>query len=400
MQTVSKSLHERLLSEKHRLNVINKIRRGEIQYFSSLKWDEDAILLELHLQLPILPQVAISELYHRDETKTIVFKLKSNLVSIVLKLYLIGQRPAANADEALNYEIEIRYLKLFEELIQKSICPHYALGVGHSVLTASSMKGLIADSYIVENGKYMCLLGECADTSLWKLIQTQHISLQCLATLILQVVICLFITQDILPSFRHNDLHAANILIQNLESRDGHFRYDIYYDSYFWILKHCPYRCLIWDMYYASIAPQDTRGLSHLVPAKKELFNDKAASHTRTCQNQYFDLHKFFDSLHYILTCTNSKTPMYPEISKLIDFVLPQNLRCMSRNLSHEDKTAMRIWEIEHLSAKSLIENEFFNPFRRQPKASQTVIRVYKHPFVSERSQKAENVEVKENKQI
>ena len=372
--------HKDFVSEKYRLECIDRIRTNQIALFTRLQWKEDSLLSELEMELPIMQRVAINEIYRRKETKTIVYRLSVPECSVVLKIYHIGQFKSTGPNEATNYEIEIRYLKLFEELVQKSVLPHYALAVGHAVLTTNQIRSLLPKDLVVENANYMCLLGECGDTSLWKLLQKQTLSDYCLGALILQVVLALAIAQDLFPSWRHNDLHAGNILIQALHVKQGHVRYDMHGEHFYLNVGACPFRSLLWDMYYASTALSDTRGIPYLVPAKRELFHDPHSHNTRICHNQYFDLHRFFDAILFVLSSPGAKTQTSTELRQLIEHVVPFELQCMPKNLSHQEKMSLRIWEIQHVTPKLLLNHPYFAKYRAEPQDPYVLLRKYKHP--------------------
>jgi hypothetical protein len=365
--------HEGFLSEKYRLDAIRRVRQREICFFEDLSWTP-SLLCELSVKLPVLPEVKISELYRRELTKTVVYKLHLPACSLVAKIYPIRQDLKQQSDEAFNYQIEIRFLKLFEELICKSVCPHYALAVGHCVMSAEQLGSLLPADFKDATHKYMFLLAEHAECTLLEILRKTHLSEYCLGALVLQVVLCLYITQDILSSFRHNDLHLNNVLVQKLKAENAWAKYRVHQMDYFIDHNQCPFRCLLWDFFYAC---SDTRSLPLVVPIKKEIAKDAPqTTHTRTKPNAYIDLHTFFDALH----CVLHKKPISQGFRELLDFVVPERLIAVLKQKSRDE---MQIWN-EHLRTPlQVLEHEFFNRYRREPSPGFRLARTYVHPFVS-----------------
>jgi hypothetical protein len=157
-------------------------------------------------------------------------------------------------------------------------------------------------------------------------------------------------------------------------------KYTVNKQKYYLNIEDCPYRILLWDMYYSSIDELDASkySLSLVVPEKKQLFATKDKCQNRLCKNQYFDLHKFFDSLHYVLSI-DKKRHINPQLSNLIDLVVPDNLKCMSKGLTHKDKTDMRLWESLHITPIEVLQHEYFKCFSIPP-TRRTVVREYIHP--------------------
>lgn len=367
-------MHREFKSEKYRLDVARKVRSGEIRLFEHLVFDAQSLYLKLDITMPIHPTVGIKNIFSRADNKTLVYKLKSSQHSVIMKIYPVDtqlSQEECKKKGILNHEIEVRYLKLFSELIQHSVCPHFALAFGHAILPYQAIQKWIPSDFKADT--YMVLLGECGDTTLASLVTTTKLSLYCLGFLVLQVVLSLAIVQDIFESFRHNDLHLANVLIQDIQA-EGFTRYDFHDQNYFHDVKNCPYRCLLWDMFYASII---TDKVSDVEPARKTMFR---SPNSRTCINKYLDLHKFFDSLECNLNSPHCATPFYDDIKLLIDLVVPPRLK----NLTHEQRSKIKIWEIDIISPRQLLENPFFNTFRRDPN-QESFLRIYQHPLRSEK---------------
>jgi len=386
-------IHTSFKSRVHRLGVVADVRAGKIGIFNQIEAVPESPLLELKIKAPFLQGVTLEPIYRRKETRTIVYKVHTQDHVLILKLYALPtpiKLENAEDETILNHEIEIRYLKVFADLVQRAVCPHFTLPIGHTVMTEKQTQQLFPDFTPIKPGKYMMILSECGDTTLNKLIRGRSVTPYQIAALIFQVVLSLHVVHNIFPSFRHNDLHLSNVLVQTLDqnplqeslnSKCLYVKYMVNDQKYYVNVSQCPYRALIWDMYYSSIDQEDAEkyGLKQVVPRKKQLFVSNSSKSTRSCQNQYFDLHKFFDSLEYVLKKEKKKTQVTQELWDLIDIVVPSHLKCMSKGLTHKDKTEMRLWEAKHITPAEILQHSYFDIFKH-PDPDRRVIREYKYP--------------------
>ena len=384
------SLHTAFKSENYRLQQLQDLRNGTIPIFESIEMVPGSLLLEFKIKPAFHSAVQLDEIYRRDETQTIIYQLTLPSVQLVMKVYCIPQNQLnpTNTDAA-NHQIEVRYLKLFTDMVQHLICPHFTLPVGHAILNEKEMQQLFDTK--IDKGSYMILIGEWAESTFNRVLR-EGISEEAIRGLIFQTVLTLYIIHDVFPSFRHNDLHLSNVLVQTIEIKELLrlrrlndknricVKYTVNGTKYYLDLENCPYRILIWDMYYGSIdsADAERHSLSLVVPTKKQLFCSADRSENRICTNQYFDLHKFFDSLHYVIGL-DKKRVISRELTDLINLVVPDQLKCMSKGLTHKDKTDMRLWEARHITPIEVLRQPYFDTFRRAP-VSRTVVREYQHP--------------------
>jgi hypothetical protein len=385
-------IHEYFKSREARLRIISDVRCGKIPVFSEILPVSDSLLLELKIKAPFADGVRPEEIYKRKDTQTIVFKIHTGQHTLILKLYSLPAEATRKSDEdtILNHEIEIRYLKVFADLVQRAVCPHFALPVGHAILTETQMQGLFPKCKPKKPGNFMMILGECGDSTFNQLLRESPMTPYQVASIIFQVVLSLHIVHDIFPSFRHNDLHLSNVLIQNIDKKNLeqrldsdklYVKYTVHDKKYYVNISECPYRVLIWDMYYSSIDVPDAEkyNLKHLVPRKKQLFVSPSTQSTRSCQNQYFDLHKFFDSLEYVLKKDKKATQATPILWELINAVVPEQFKCMSKNLTHQDKTDMRLWEAKHVTPAEILKHPYFDVFSK-PDKNRRLVKEYRHP--------------------
>ena len=180
------------------------------------------------------------------------------------------------------------------------------------------------------------------------------------------------VIQDVFSSFRHNDLHLSNVLTQEFsappEGVDLYEWTDI--DRVYIDLKRAPRRALLWDMHFSSVSKEDAAIFNlqddYIVPADWV--------HTRHCKNNYYDMHKFFDSLEYVLSFKN-KTEFITERA-LIDTIVPTHLKCLSTNRTKDEKKQMRLWEQCIIQPIEILRLPYFKELYQIPK-KYTLIKKY-----------------------
>ena len=107
--------------------------------------------------------------------------------------------------------------------------------------------------------------------------------------LFFQVLSVLAIIQEKYPEFRHNDLKANNLLIQNIESRNKNnkFKYKINGNTY--IVPNIGFQIKLWDFDFACIP-----GLVNNSKVSAEWTN---RINVKPEKNRYYDVHYFFNTL-------------------------------------------------------------------------------------------------------
>lgn len=369
----SKEVHDRFKSEKSRFEIIKKFLDGDIQIFQSLK------LIDPKTQrLEITPVWAddtmISSIYERKETKTYIFQISTpQKVRIAAKLYAVSNEELKTGD---NEYVEVRYLKLLNELCFGKRCPHSTLLYGHTILSLADARCLFPN--ILPASNYLLVLAEMADTNLNLEVQSGHLSEPALVGLLLQCFITLTVLHGVFPSFRHNDLHMANVLLQKLPSEERlYVKYTIYKKEYWIGLDVCPYRILLWDMNHSSI---DNHAEEH--PKLETLVPNKTKMHgaAKSNQNQYYDLHKLLDSMEYVIRARKLAN-LYPNVLGFVNDVVPTNLKCMTKNLTIEQRKDLVLWKTEPTTAKKVLEtHDLFYQFRTKPQDSYRILCNYVFP--------------------
>lgn len=379
----ARATHESFRSEAYRCDYVREVREGRVAFFRELSVQSDDVLLRMTLRLPFAPNVKTELLYHNKTNDHVVLRLSTGAHAVVWKLcpMRLHRNRTATADngrEARDDEIEVRYLKIGEELIRRSICPYFVLAIGCNTLTMAELRPLFREGFFTTRHTHcLSLLAEACDSDLTQLLFRTKLTEYQLTSLVLQALLTLLILQDIFNTFRHNDAHAGNWLVQKLEVRraDTVVRHCVHGVCYTLDIAACPYRLLLWDMHFASMSARDANGLELLVPRNKELIELKDEQQTRTRPNRYYDLHAFVDSVEHVLRKVPRK--IAPSLQDFIDRVVPPALKCLSR-----DKMAWTegVFRTEHTTPARALEHEIFDVFRRPHPRPSTLVREYVYP--------------------
>jgi hypothetical protein len=289
-------------------------------------------------------------IYHRPETSTWVYKLHdaaTDQPKACMKIFWL-RRGESNT----NGLAEVRFLRMFSFMARNGISPHSVLPAGHTTFTRREVRQLVGED-AREEGTYMVLLSECADSSFYRDLVKGTLGPYDVKVIIFQVVYTLLVIQDVLPSFRHNDLHLSNVLTRATTAPGVH-RYSWTDSPPAWVdHARAPKQALLWDMYFSSVTTEDAaaHGISGVVPGKY--------INRRHCPSPYYDLHKFFDSLH---TAISSDPKRYAEEQRLVDAVVPERLRGLGAN-----KRALRVWEERVTTPRELLLHPYFAELYTRP---------------------------------
>jgi len=365
------------VSEETRLKRINSVRKSGFPFFKDLAFDNSSNFLDFDFKRSEKPEVCRNilskQLYFQEKTTTFVHHLRDNIndMSIVMKTYLIRDKNKKKVGKP-QHDIEIRFLTLFSNLLRLDITPHITLPIGRSIISAEDAKGLVCKKSLPD-GKYHVILSEFIDTSLTPLVRKEELTGYQLKVILFQVVYTLRVIQAVLPSFRHNDLHTSNVLVQRIEAGGMSRAYpeDVLCSRYmvdgrffYHRLKDCPFRALLWDFYFSTVSRQDA--------VKEEVFDIVSRQFEGTSfskPNCYFDLHKLFDSLEFCLKQTSKKyQEEHKELQELIDLVVPLSLKCMSVNRSPESKKKLKLSDIQKIDPETLLKQKYFFELRKKPK--------------------------------
>jgi hypothetical protein len=372
------------VSEEKRLTDIKRLRDRGRPFFESISFDGISPFLHFKLSVPrVARNLIMTQLYHQPKTDTYVHHLREPLTktSIVMKTYRLRGSQEINVPGAIKqHDIEIRYLRLLAEFVLHDITPHVTLPIGRTILNRDETSSLLVQD--VPDGSYHVILSEFVETSLTPLART--LTKYQIKSLLFQTVYTLAAIQNTFPSFRHNDLHLSNVLVQSI---DGHglkklypgkqlcTRYKLGKHTFYHNINLCPYRALLWDLYFSSINAEDASllGLTQVV-------NDSFVKTGMSTRNQYYDLHKLFDSLEYVM----AKRSMSTDLRDLIDYVVPTKYKCMSKGLNPEQKRKLDLSDINVTNPLELLCHPYFAELMEMP-VNSVIIKKYvgtKNPFV------------------
>jgi hypothetical protein len=196
--------------------------------------------------------------------------------------------------EVPHHDIEVVMLNLLSRLMSAKVSPHFVLPIGRQLI--SGHRANILTGRVLKDGDYNLILSEHADTSLSCLVQQQSMTSFQLKALLFQVIYTLAAIQRIMPSFRHNDLHASNVLVQKFDGDqvlqlmpNACVEYELKGVKFYLPVKKCAMRALLWDFFYASSQ------------SRKRLLPTRHAGGVYSTPNRYYDMHKLVDSIHYLM---------------------------------------------------------------------------------------------------
>uniref|UniRef100_A0A6C0BNJ7 Protein kinase domain-containing protein n=1 Tax=viral metagenome TaxID=1070528 RepID=A0A6C0BNJ7_9ZZZZ len=341
-------LSETFRSNAHRLRQLATARTHP-WFQSPLQFHGDSLFLDFEFtdEKGIRFTKKPKTLYTNKNTKTWVYSLENG--ALVAKVYRVSQGERHN--------VEIRYLRVFAEFVQRGISPHFTLPLGRALIDAPAVESLTGEKKLPES-KYQLLLAEAADCSLWDLGQKELTSYTW-KVLLFQVFFTLKLLAENFPSFRHNDLHIGNVLIQKIYPLPYCTRYIVDGVSFYHDLSFCPYRILLWDMFFSSINPEDAPHFRALATPARQV-------------NPYYDVHKLVDSIDYLIHKTGTKND---ELTEFLRFTLPEEYKCRSRNLSREETQRLNLIEVQHVNLDEVLAHPYFQELTS---SYEDVLQVYK----------------------
>lgn len=359
-------------SVRSRLALVARIRSGDLPIFDDNAKFEGACGLKL-VTGKFADGVEKSILYARPATNTCILKIcLSNGVSLCLKIF----RHHSQFEPE-----EIRFLRFFSDIVCNGISPHLLFPMGEANVDEEIANGLIGEDALeqpLKAGRYSAILAEAAHDSLTNLIFSTELSPYMLKCLLFQTIYTLAAIQSLYPSFRHNDLHASNILVQLADPK-----FCVYKVSealqFFVDHKQCPYRAIVWDFFYSTISDQDTQKTG----LKKNLENAKASAKFKGVP-VYSDIHQLFDSLDMIFDTEGCATTCPDDLWKLMVFVVPEELRLRIHNKTQ----IIREDHAHKITFSALLCHSYFQELLVPPKHNKKqVATLYKfpdqsHPFV------------------
>ena len=384
--------------------------KGHAVFSSPLQFIPGSQYLEVTHIPALRDDTKCSELYLRAETDTYVNRIeggigvKATRTTIVAKCFGISALPdTPHTDHLLcEHEIETRYLLLMTSMMRGGLLEAgtlplalYIAGTGRilcatGLLLRHQARAVRArDSALRAKGRpkrrYAVLLAESADECL-----TNHLfhapTTQCdywLRTSLLQVSLALAVLHTLFPTFRHNDLHASNVLVQRIDvaelRRSLHPQFPPNYPLVVeyalgerrWQvdLDRAPFRCLLWDFSFASIGAADgcRSGLDAVVPRLTSFGSVVPLS--KTVPNQYCDIMRLVDTLRWVLAQSPCWSALSNDTRAMIDHLVPPNLSWAEKEL-HDTVKAERQLQVTHGALQHtsptamLLWSDWFNAFR------------------------------------
>lgn len=330
--------------------------------------------------------------YMRRETHTIVARVhlgNAEGSSVVMKVFRVKEPPKSGATRLTSQEMEIRCLHLFSSLVAHHITPHFALPVhachimSHQV--PAVLHGLDSKSVqrIVKTGQYMVLISERANggsmtqlvTKILPGLRRPHMNyvLTCVLYQVIYTLACLHMR---IPSFRHNDLHTSNVLLQamDIEALDAVRADRTHYVRYldetnrplFIDLRTCPYRVLIWDHFYSSVSTADAKkwDLTPCTPADTHLGNG-SDPYSRVHANQYYDVNILLDTTEHLLKRSKQWKHLGRHLREFFADALPSAYKCMAVDKPHKHRNTIKLSSCQHTSARDLLSHHVFEQLRQ-----------------------------------
>ena len=343
-------------------------------FLAPLDYHAERSCLRLRSAPRLAPGCELELIYKRKGTLSYVMRARGRndgslrrRPSIIIKVFGL-RRPSsrfkvgpAGPDLLDDHEVEVRYLSLLASLMAHGVTDCGTLVLGQCVVDRATLQRaryvpipLFPEAGNRGTGMYAVIFAEAADASLThylhglavgspRAVSSHELSYQVRAALF-QVVYALSTLHALLPSFRHNDLHASNVLVQLIDahalrhalgsalapgaplvveysSRTRRWQID---------LARAPFRVLLWDFNFASISAADAQAhrLARVLPRCRQFGAFVPLS--RDEPNQYVDVHKLFDTLRWVMQGSkpDAHARLEPELQRLFAEVVPPELVC------------------------------------------------------------------------
>jgi len=359
MQTIPRHFK----AARYRIHQIWLLHNGHHHMFLKFSVNTDSDHLDITRIRPLYKHIEVTQMYHRKLTDTWVYSLKSPHITIVAKIYKIRNFTTNCIHQ---HDLEIRYLVLLSRLVEDSVCPHILLPIGRLKHTGSFMQTIFPGVF-QSHSYYMLILTEFADMSLTQFAQTKCTEYQ-IKSVLFQVIYTLLSIQHYLPSFRHNDLHMSNVLIQEINVNKitplvkGYAPYTQYSTpdgKHFWLnISKCKFRVLLCDMFYASSY------------CENETLTPHSSNGPKYIRNVYCDIHKFIDSCEFVINKIGRLKNK--EIRKFFNYVVPKSSKCAPYNKKYQSPQS-----ILH-TPYTVLSHKYFDIFRKPPKEKHIIFKHYK----------------------
>jgi hypothetical protein len=345
--------------------------------------------------------------YFREATRTCIVDVMFPRGSVIMKVFQLSNSDLATRREAqglrlrttefkceehkrlASCDVEIKYLALFARLTETHVTPHMTIPICRSIVQYPEVERLLngLGSKLLKGMKgasasrYMIMFAEKANYgSITDLVRKEFPKMRrrqlnyVLTCMIFQVVYTLACIHIRLPSFKHNDLHASNVLVGEINVKEvtaaspgtHYVRYTDEHGDHFCVdVSACPYRAMLWDMFYGSVNVADARrwGIGAMAPSKTRLGRN-GSKRSRVVANQYYDLHKFLDSVEFLLRGSKQWDRLEAPLQKFFAQVLPETYKCASVGRPHAYTEKIHLHLIQHTTCRDLLRHPVFDSLR------------------------------------
>ena len=330
------------------------------------------------LRIKSIPKLSantkVERVYSRAATATYVNLLRSpdpNCPSVIVKV-MFTSAPTGSPDCLLSeHEVEVRMLLLLTALMRNGVTDSATIPLALGILRREQLieSGLMEPGVHLfpepadgkQGDRYAVIFAEAAEACLtdvvWRVCspsqRADFDSDYIVRATMLQCCLALASMHAMFPSFRHNDLHASNILVQHIDpqkiraelgsSLPSHYPLMVEYEfcGRRWQIdvQRAPFRCLLWDFSFASIQERDGRqaGLDCVAPREYRF-----GGHTKlnkTTPNQYCDIQKLMDTLRWVLEQGDGwDCALSSKTRAQFDAIAPRSTSYASKELPPEEK--------------------------------------------------------------
>lgn len=172
-----------------------------------------------------------------------------------------------------------------------------------------------------------------------------------------QLISVLAVIQLRFPGFRHNDLKANNVLVQEVPTREEQNWIQYHIQKQYYIVNNTGIVLKLWDFDFACIP--------NLVVNSKVDAKWTNDINVKSKKNQYYDLHFFFNTLRRYVSSLKKEKYTPKEVIEFIDRIVPNKYR-KKKVLSENGRLLV---DDEHTTPIKVIEtDEFFEEFRMTEK--------------------------------
>ncbi|XWV26279.1 putative serine/threonine-protein kinase [Tupanvirus soda lake] len=274
---------------------------------------------------------------------------------------------------------ELRMLKLLSYFVIKKCTPHFVLPIGtfntsitnfikvpKNIINLSDEKNEMYKRFIEKyhEGEFedfvSVLISEwCNGGDLLDYIRKKHASmtLKHWVVIIFQILFTLALVHQKYPAFRHNDMKANNILVQETDIKrnrpECRYRYNI--DDVKFIIPNINLQIKIWDFDFACIDGIIENNKVNADWTKKINITKK--------QNRYYDMHYFFNTLiskRFFPQFYEGGAP--PEIVDFVHRIIPEKYRNGSKYVNKKGRI-----QVDHeytTPYKVIMEDPLFHKYR------------------------------------